>query len=479
MMNNPIYIKATKIDIPFDYWKHPKINNINLNSRNNAMIYFDNLNNSLIRELYQNESVNSSNGFLLEYRNIIYITSCLHGVKDCYNIKLVIDDHTIDLNIVYGSEEFDLVFMTPKEDITEIIKKYNINVINFNDLNTQIPKIKKARIITNKQSYETKIKDICEEDSGNTNFTIIPQINLVLKKQISNLFGISGSPCYSNDTFLGYVFSYNPDTNEIKVIPSYCVKYALEYMMPRNIKFLKTIVLDTSGSICSIYDNEKDIKNNAYKINEPKTIEYKEHTKDKLYSLKKNTLIFEIDNLKLNTDGKIYFEKMDIYLSPNVYILLNNDKDYFNFKGYELVNGNYNDFSINLYPIVPLDFMVFSPNNRNKIVVYKNMVFSELNRELLSLTESMDSKIVEKLQTPYSKKNIKQLVLIDILDKYSDDNSKLDKLKKDLETNLIFLSRINKKIIDTLEGLSEEINNNNESNFTFEVKKSSYKNLVY
>jgi hypothetical protein len=474
---NPICIKGLKIDVPFDYWKHPKINNIH-QDRNNAMINFDNLNNSLIREIYQNESVNSSNGFVIQYRADLYIVTCLHGIKDCYNITVQIDkEDEIELKIVYGSEEFDLAILKPSNDITEIIKKYNINVIDFNCITTVIPKQGKVRIITNRTTYETKIKNVCEEDSGNNNFMIIPQITLTLRKDLVTLFGLSGSPCFVNDDFIGYIFSYNPTDNELKLIPTYCIKYALEFMIPKQIKNLKTIILD--NSVCSIYDSEKDIKNNACKINESKLIEYKEKNKDKYFSFKKNTLIFEIDNIKVNEEGKIYFDKMNTYLSPNVYILLNNQQEYFNFKGYELVNGNYDTFDIDLYPILPLDFMIFSHNNHNKIVVYKNMIFTELNRELLALSEDIDSKIADKLENPYSKKYFKQLVLIDILDKYSDNNPKLNKLKKDLEKNLIFLSRINKKIIDTLEGLSDEINNNPENNFTFEVKKSGYKNLVY
>ena len=115
------------------------------------------------------------------------------------------------------------------------------------------------------------------------------------------------------------------------------------------------------------------------------------------------------------------------------------------------------------------------------------MVFAELSREMIELVKviNKDSSIREKLENPYTKNNSKQIVLIDILKtKVKSDKSKNDaNLKKLMKhysnNNLIFVNKVNKKGVDTLEELLETISKTAENNFTFEVKKATYKNLDY
>ena len=93
MINN-ISIESKKKEIPFDFWKHPKFNNFN-SSCNNIIINFDNYNNNFIDEIYKNESVSVSNGFLVNYRDNIYVITCYHGIKNGFENKILINTKNI------------------------------------------------------------------------------------------------------------------------------------------------------------------------------------------------------------------------------------------------------------------------------------------------------------------------------------------------------------------------------------------------
>ena len=79
-MNTTIEIISKKKNIPFDFWKNPKVSSMYVNS----LIHFDNMDNSLIQEIYQNDSILLSSGYLVSYRGNIYAVTCYHSVKDCY-----------------------------------------------------------------------------------------------------------------------------------------------------------------------------------------------------------------------------------------------------------------------------------------------------------------------------------------------------------------------------------------------------------
>ncbi len=477
MINN-ISIESKKKDIPFDFWKHPKFNNFN-SSCNNIIINFDNYNNNFIDEIYKNESVSVSNGFLVNYRDNIYVITCYHGIKNGFENKILINNYEYFLKPFINILEFDLAIFTINNFNLE--NKEKNNIINIHDIDTKIPEINtKIKIITNKNTINTKIVNISESDIGNQTFSIIPQIHVKNnKKKLSDLFGISGSMCIDNkNNLIGYVFSLNPDENTINIIPSYCLKYVFTYIVPNNIKYLKSI--NINGNLCSIYDDIKTTTSYAYKINKTENIEYKDN-KNKYFNFKKGMLICEIDNNILDENGKIYFDLIGIPISIKTYILLNN-KDLINIKGYETLNGKYNSFEINIEPENLMDYMIFSLEGHNKIVIYKNFIIAELSRDLLDLIKviNKDSKIKERLENPYFKKYHKELVLIDIIDKYSDNDKHIENLKKKFnENNLIFLNKLNKKNIYSLEELSNELKNNNENNFIFEIKKSTYKTLTY
>jgi len=472
-MKNPL-IESLKRDVPYDFWKNSGINSI---SENNKIIDLYNLDPQVIISNFENKSINKSEGYFILSEGNIYIVTCYHGVKDCYENNIVLDSLKYPLNLVFNIPEFDMSIFTsnlPRELISNI---HDISVIK-----TNLPKInEKIKIINNKKIIKTKVKEIIEEDTGSNFFTSITQICVNRTKDINTLFGLSGSPCYNEeDELIGHVFSYNPDTNNINILPSYCIKYVFDYMLPNKINQLKRILFD--GKLCKIYNDELNEFNYAYKIEKSNNVEYKVLGQDNIYVFKKNMMIISIDNNKLNNEGKIYFDKLDTFISPEIYVLLNNNKKSFKLAGYEHVNGNYSYIEINLEPANILEYMVFSENTHNKIMIYKNLVFAELSRDLLELIKviSKDSKIKDKLENPFNKKNNKQLVLIDIIEKYSDENVKLTNLKKNFEVNnLIFVNKVNKKNIGNLEELLEEIKLQNENNFTFEIKKATYKTLVY
>jgi hypothetical protein len=465
---NTVKIISIHRDIPFDFWKHPRIHNIKNSGFNNVLIHFDNLDNSFVHELYQNDIMNISNGYFVYDRGYLYVITCFHSIKNCHINKAIFEDKEYILNKCIEVPEFDTAVF--KIDISineELISKYNF--IELNKLDTIVPNIKEdVKIHSHESIIKTKVLDIIEGDSGNDTFATIPQISLKKTKDFKSLFGLSGSACYT-DKFIGHVFSYNGESNYVNIIPAYCLKYIFSYMLMGNIKFLKSIILE--GNICKIKEDDKTM--HAYKIDKNLPIEYK--TEEKSYNFKKGSLIFEFDKMPISESGKIYFEQMNIFVTPQVYTLLNNQKENFQVKGYELVTGNYSIFETKIVPINLIDNVIFSSKGHYKILIYKNLIFCELSRDILDLISVDDIKLKDKLENPYTKKYSKGIILIDILDKCTE---KISNLKKNIN-NFVFLNKINKKPIDTLEDLSIEINNSETNSFMFELKKSTYKNFVY
>lgn len=465
---NTVKIISIRRDIPFDFWKHPRIHNIKNSSFNNVLIHFDNLDNSFVRELYQNDVMNISNGYFVYDRGYLYVITCYHGIKNCYANKIIFEDKEYILNKCIEVPEFDTaVFKIDISVSEELVSKYGF--IELNKIDMKVPNIKEnVKIYSNEYVIKTKVLDIIEGDSGNYTFATIPQISLKKIKNFKSLFGLSGSACYT-DKFIGHIFSYNSTSNTVNIIPAYCVKYIFTYMIPNNIKFLKSIIIE--GNISKIKEDDKTM--HAYKIDKNLPIEYK--TEEKNYNFKKNSLIFEFDKMPISESGKIYLEQMNILVTPQVYVLLNNEKEFFQVKGYELVNGNYSVFETKISPVTLIDNLIFSPKGHFKILIYKNLIFCELSRDMLDLISIDDTRLRDKLENPYTKKYSKEIVLIDILDKCT---GKISTLKKNID-NLVFLNKINKKPIETLEDLSIEISNSEKNNFTFELKKSTYKNFLY
>ena len=364
-MNTTIEIISKKKNIPFDFWKNPKVSSM----YENSLIHFDNMDNYLIQEIYQNESTLLSSGYLVSYRGNIYAVTCYHGVKDCYEFSTNLNKTKLKLNLYFEIADFDMAILTFEKDInetTEIIKNYNI--IDIFSIATEIPDINNNIKLNNMKS---KIINYCEGQNGNELFTTIPQICIErpIELEKSKVFGVSGSPCFLKKKYIGQVFSYNLVKDLINIIPAYCLKYAFMFMLPNKIHFLKSLLID--GDLCKIKDDGEKLIS-AYKINKSNQIEYNIFEEDKKFTLKKNMIIYEIDKNEFNTDGNIFFKDMNIFVSPCVYILLNNHKKYFEIKGYEFSSGNYDKFNVIIEPINLINNMIFTINGHKKIIIYKN-----------------------------------------------------------------------------------------------------------
>jgi hypothetical protein len=467
-------IKAIKKDTPFDFWKHPKINNSDKSQ--NALIHFDNLDNSLINEIYQNECVLSSNCFLIRYRTDIYVITCRHSILGCFKYEIEIEKKKYQLSKIIDIPEFDTSILKINKDLN--LDKYDI--IDITDLDCKINDINKISICCHNKVVTTNFIKTIENDIGNEFFTVIPQICLEVKNK-NNIFGLSGSPCFNSiKKFIGHVFSYDDNNTSINIIPAYCLKYIFTELIPKSIIKLKTVNIE--GSICSIFDDITNKNLNAYRIKKNISIDYKIYDSEKSFNFRENMLITKINDLLINKEGCVFLNKMNIYITPQTYVLLNNNLDYIKIDGYELIDGNYSEFTVNIIPEILLNHMLFSEYGNSKVVIYKNMVFTELNREILHLVPVLNknSKLREILDDPYTKKFNKQIILIDILENISLHNDKLKILKTNLEKNsLIFLNKINKKNINNLEDLLIEINKINENNFSFDTNNKKYRTLLY
>ena len=474
-----VCIKSTKKDVPFDFWKNPKISHFDKTLTNNALIHFDNLDNSLINKIYQNDCVNTSNGFFINFRGDKYVITCRHSIINCYKSEILVNNKYYEISKVIDIPEFDTSVFKVNDTSINLDKYVCIDILNTK---THISKsIDEATIISYNKTIKTKFIKMIENDVGNEYFTVIPQLCLELKNK-SSMFGLSGSPCFDNkNNFIGHVFSYDDDNNSINLIPVYCLKYIFQKLLPKSIFKLKTINLE--GSLCSIFDDITQSNLYAYKIKQTSPIEYKIYDTDKNFSFRENMLITKIDDNILTKDGKIFLKYINDYVTPQTYGLFRNHSNYIIIDGYELIDGNYKEFSLKIIPELLLEYMVFSEIGHNKIVIYKNLVFTELNREILNFIPVIDkkSKIKEILDNPYDKKYNKKIILIDILENSSEDSDKLKKMKLTLNKNsFLFLNKINKKCISTLEELSVELLNINESNFAFDINNNKkYQKLIY
>lgn len=461
-------IKAIKKDIPFDFWKHPEINNSDKSYCSH--IYFDNF------DIYQNECVLSSNCFLVKYRQNIYVITCRHSILGCFRYEIIINKKNYQLSKIIDIPEFDTSILKIDREVD--LEKYYI--LDIDNIDIKINEINKVSIYCHNKIFNVNFLKFIENDIGNESFAVIPEICLRFKSK-NSIFGFSGSPCFdSNDNFIGHVFSYDDNNASINIIPAYCLKYIFTEMISKSIINLKTIIIE--GSICSIFDDTTNTNFNAYRIKKSIPIEYKIYELEKNFNFKENMLITKIDNLEINKDGKIFFDKMNIYLTPQTYILLNNNLDYIKIDGYDIIDGNYLEFSINIIPEILLNYMVFSDYVNTNVVIYKNLVFIELNRDIINLVQDIEknSKLQEILINPYTKKFNKQIVLIDIIDNVNLQNEKLNGFKINLEkNNLMFLNKINKKNINNLHELFEEIHSNKENSFSFNTNNKKYKNLLY
>jgi hypothetical protein len=477
-------IKSVKKEIPFDFWKHAKFNDLDKTQISHiSHIHLNKLDNTLVDEIYQKESILSSNCFLVRYRSEIFVITCRHSIHECYKYEIIIEKKPYELNKIIDIPEFDttvLKIINISKDLE--LEKYDI--IDINTLDCKVDDIKKILICSHNKSININFLKIIENDVGNESFAVIPQICLEIKKK-SNNFGLSGSPCFdSKKGFIGHVFTYDDCNTSINIIPAYCLKYIFTELLSKSIIKLKTINIEGTNSsnvsLCSIYDDDTKLNLNAYKIKKTNHIEYKLYGLEKTFHLKENMLITKIDNLPINKEGKVLFDTLNTYLMPQTYILLNNNLDYIKIDGYELIDGNYSAFSVNIIPEVLLNHMLFSEFDNN-IIIYKNLVFTELSREILNLCDiNKNKKLMEILDNPYSKKFNKQIILIDILDNISLPDDKLKVLKNNLQKHsFIFLNKFNKKNITNLEDLYSNMSNTSENNFSFDMTNKKYKNLLY
>lgn len=485
MIKGNITIESEKLDIPKNIWATNKLHSL----YTSELFYFDKINNPNIVKLYNDIVINISSGFLINFNDTPHIITCHHGTQYCNINKAFINGKYYDLKKIYEIPEFDVSILKIYNFI-DIMDKYHI--IDITDIDTKLPSIEQKILIHSKDNIiETIVSDINETYIHNGLFTMIPQICLkYIGCSSDNIkHGISGSPCYNMDNkFVGHVFSYDNTNNTINIIPAYCISYIFNHMIPTSNFNLKTIIIN--GSKCNITTND-NTKLIACKIKTADIINYKSydintHTinNDINYNLEQNLLVYEFDGLIFNNNCKIYFDKLGIYVSPEVYCLLNNQKEWFNIKGYKQINGIYETFNIDIIPVYLIDNLIFSNPNYNKVLIYKNFVFVELNIDIIDEYLDKDIKLKSKIINPYTRQYMKQIILIDIINKYEmikNKSKNINNLIKNIESGiLIFLKMVNNEIVYSIDDLFNKLYyNDSNSEFVFEIKNSRNKNIIY
>jgi hypothetical protein len=105
--------------------------------------------------------------------------------------------------------------------------------------------------------------------------------------------------------------------------------------------------------------------------------------------------------------------------------------------------------------------------NKNKFIIYKNLVFTELTKDIFCNNLNIFNYII---QNPYNIKKTKKILLIDILD----NDNKIDLLNIN-NNKFLILKKINNTSIINFNDFLDKINNSNINIFDF-LKNNS---LIY
>ena len=363
-------------------------------------------------------------------------TSKKYFSVDSINISFSLQEKNLSNSIYFTFPEFkDLTIFSDKPDITKL------EVINILDkyLSPDFFKLLKKNSILNDGESQYVLQDILNEKY----FSIfLPEVPLI--KIIENDNAIQNKIVFYKDKLIGVFI------DETTIIPVIVLFNIIKNLILNN----GIYVLDSkiNFDILETIDNENKSQNFFLSLNDSISIK----CENKKFKLSEGDVIFNINGNSFNKNGKIYCEKLKLYLSINTYLMINGsnliDINFLpkskNFDEINIDNSNLKNVQIKL-PIFNQSELKIPIINDDKIYKYNNLEFKILTEKLME----------NYLDCPLSKKHF--------------DKNHLSKNKYVVLTNhsskqLYILKKISNKKIENFDEMIEYINkNDNKKTFYF------------
>ena len=393
-------------------------------------------------------------GTLLQINDKICFLTCYKYIAK-KNIKFENNFYN-QITIYKIIKELDLVLI----DVSSIIKNHGIltkeKISNYTN--------EHINIYINDELIEFNNFEIVFE---HINTTYIPKIPLI---KINNISKISlkmltiGSLVLQNNKPFGIV-SYMQN-NDIFCIPFFVIFYFFEsFSTSKNIKIPNYIIPTSQIQIA----NEDNIINGHMVINST-NIEY--ITKTFPIKFNENDIIIELNNNKFNNDGKIYFDKFNMFVTIDFYLLLMslyNIDILVKYYKYDIVKCEHDDeikYCSLVNPIIQSDYNTLNIYDNKENVKIFCASFNELSEEyLINMIKNGIEFTKEHFENPINLNGINKIVFLKKVE-YDNITKNSTKLAKYLcsinapyiETNaekykLLILHSVNSIIINNLEDL--------------------------
>lgn len=423
-------------------------------------------------------------GTFIKVYDKMYLIACYHGIDNHKKIMVYVNETIRLCYHVMSFPEYDLALIKVDsegiknyidfegivEPIDNIHDDLNINSVSF--------KIFKDRIEKENIVHDSNIKNITFDQgkSYTSSRTIMLGITLKHPEYNIDLKGLSGSPVYSNNKFIG-IISYS-DHDAIKVIHTSTIDRLIRSFI--NTTGFCHIPIQTQ---CVLIDSSQ----RGLLITKSFDIEYTGFNgkrKNKVL-LNEGDVITTVDSKIIKENGYIHDKNLSSEIPFDIFIFLNKyPGDSVDIDIFRKIDSKYYPEKIQL--VLP-DFhsMVKIPLLSDRYVVYNNIVYMELSEELIQRFMDKGTVIghVEDLyeNSPYGSGRvivsvdiIKEGLRADLNDMYIDKS--LPVYITDTECCIPVLSKIDNYKINSFDKMIDILKSKTVHKLTFETSDS---NKVY
>lgn len=458
----------------------------NLSNTNNTNINYNNNHN--------NNRFEMCIGTFIGIKDTHFILTCFHGIRNASNITIYQFNRNklskYEVIPVITSCELDLALLRINTQVkkSKKIKKHNINInsfyLEFPKLNEELftflfkkfDYLSDNQIAINYSLCHCINRTITYERINSFNLPLMPYININMKSLPFNIneSGISSSIVLnSNNQIIGMVSNMTTDNYLISVIPSITIlRFLNEYIKYDN--FLGICNIIAQKTLCEIeFNNQKNI---AYLITECYNINYNKNLRydNSLgHNLRTNDIIHSINNLKFNTNGYVYYDKLKCEIPFDTYIALNYMcGDFMTLGIYRMSNNHLESKNIKLKARPLWTSKYISITEENKYLEFGGFVFIELSEEMLDRYRHhgiiLSGHILDYyIRHPYRNGEEKIIILIDIIrSNFTDDIlSQFNEIGipllniKENKYSVSILTKINKRKVINIDQIHELLEN--------------------